>query len=229
MRVLAILACAILPLPGSAFAGTLDSFIDSSRLHLSSQKGVPETCLEVPRISTDIRIQNPELTREKPRGLTSHHSSTGVLQGLAHMAYGFEIGFTLERIRSDQGICVRIAEMNVRAGLKRPEIWLRPGLQKGTCQYDVTVDHELEHVLNYHDHLRRLEQSVQRELPILLRGKAYYRVESMAEAAVAEERLKAEAMKIVSGLHDRSYAAAEALDRAMDSPAEYRRLSNICR
>lgn len=214
---------------GHVSAGTLESFIDGSRLHLSSTAGLPATCLKAPAVSTDIQIRDPELTGRKPRGMFSHPENIGVLQGLAHMSYGFEIGFVLERIRSDQGVCVRISSMEIKAGHETPQIWLRPGLRKNSCEYDVTIEHELQHVQNFHDHLKRFEQSVQRELGSLMRGNGYYKVNSMVEAAVAEERLKSEAMQIVSRLHDRSYQIAESQDGTMDSPAEYRRLSNICR
>lgn len=213
---------------GQASAGTIESFIDGSRLHLSSTAGLPETCLKAPSISTDIQIRDPELTTRKPRGMFNHPEN-GALQGLAHMAYGFEVGFVLERIRSDQGVCVRISSMEIKAGHETPQIWLRPGLRKNSCEYDVTIEHELQHVQNYHDHLKRFERSVQRELASLMRGNGYYKVNSMVEAAVAEERLKSEAMEIVGRLHDRSYQTAESQDSFMDSPAEYRRLSNICR
>jgi len=122
-------------------------------------------------------IIDPVLTREKPRDLQGLKSNTGVLQGLAHMAYGFEVGFGLERIRSDQGTCVRIASMNVKSGHITPKIWLRPEIQKGTCPYNVTIEHELEHVENYHDHLVRFEGMIDRELAIMMRANAYYRVE----------------------------------------------------
>jgi hypothetical protein len=214
---------------GPAHAGTLESFIDSSRLRISSTEGLPEECLSAPLITTSIQIQNPELTPNKPRDLRGFHSKTGVLQGLAHMAYGFEVSFGLERISSSQGFCVRIASMDVKAGHVKPQIWVRPELQKGTCAYDTTIEHELEHVQNFHDHLRRFDVAVRRELHIAMRANAYYRVESMADAAVAEERLKAEAMEAVSAIHDRSYQIANDLDQRMDSPSEYRRLSNICR
>jgi hypothetical protein len=232
-RTISGLAASVLSLAsvgaGTAGAGTLDSFFDSSRLYLSTSQAAAETCLRAPEIATDIRILNPELTRDKPRDLNGLRTTTGILQGLAHLSYGFEIGFTLERIRSDDGYCIRVSEAKINAGHIPPKIWLKPGISKGSCKYDVTVEHELDHVRNYHEHLQRFDEAVRKELPLMLKGKAYYRISSMSESAVAEERLKAEVMEMVSNLHDRSYDIAEAIDFQMDSPSEYRRLWSLCR
>jgi hypothetical protein len=214
---------------GTANAGTIDSFVDQSRLYMSTSRAAAQVCLEAPKITSDVRIHNPELTREKPKDLEGYTSSTGVLQGLAHMAYGFEVEFTLEKIRTSEGFCIHISDMKINSGHKTPQVWLRPGLKKGSCSYDATVEHELQHVSNYHDHLRSFDQAVQRELPLMMRGSSYYKIETILEGVQAEERLKNEAVELVRKLHDRSYRKAEKIDISMDSPSEYRRLSNLCR
>lgn len=212
-----------------ASASTIESFIDGTRLRLSSRTGAPATCLLIPEISTETKISNPQLTRTRPSDLSGLTSSTGVLQGLAHIAYGFEVQFNFERIRSEQGICVHIQSMHIKSGGTPPVIWVRPGLNKGSCEYETTIDHEMDHVRNYHEHLKRFEAIVESELSILMRGKAYYKVNSMPEAAIAEERLKSEVMKTIGDLHQRSYDIAEQKDHEMDSPSEYNRLSRLCR
>ncbi len=225
---LAIVAMANIA-PQTAPAGVLDSFIDQSKLYLTASQDAAEACLQPPGISTDIRKQNPELTANKPKDLGGLRTSEGVLQGLAHMSYGFEISFTLERISTDEGYCVRISEMVVLSGLIKPKIWIKPDLQKGSCTYDTTIDHEMQHVKNYHDHLVRFEAAVKSELPIILKGNAYYQIGSIAEAKRAEKMLESEVVAAVKVLHDHSYDKAAAQDLMMDSPSEYLRLSQHCK
>lgn len=227
IRILAVATALLAPIQASA--GALDSFVDRSRLYMLSSQDAAETCLAAPSVTTDIRLQNPELTRTKPRDLSGLRSSQGVLQGLAHMAYGYEIQYTLERIRSDDGYCIRVSEMEISAGRRVPQIWLKPGLSKGTCAYDVTVEHEMDHVRNYHEHLESFRDALERELPVMLEGRAYYRITSADDLGRAEERLKSETMDMVDRLHERSYEIARQKDFRMDSPAEYRRLAGLCR
>ena len=216
-------------LSGPVLANALGSFLGISNFQLASGNTVPKDCLLLPRITSDIRVLNPELTRQKPYGLSNHHSSTGQLQGLADMKYGFDILFVFEGIQSHRGACVRIVSMDIKAGHDSPQIWLRPNLEKGSCEYNSVVEHELQHVRNYHDHLRRFKSSIGREFPILMRGKSYVGIDTMAGSSAAQEILKADGSRFVQQLHDRSAARAEALDRAMDTPEEYRRMSQRCR
>ena len=206
-------------------AGIFDNFNTTFKLRLIGD--ISADCRIAPQLSFDIKILNPELTRVKPRGLKSYHSSIGALQGLAYMSYGFEIAFQFEHIRFGTQNCVRINSMDIRAGHKVPEVWIKPELGKNSCEFKNVVEHELQHVRNYHDHLRRFETSLRRELPLLLRGKSYINVRGSEEAST--EYLKTKAFGLINRLHDRSQAISLALDRSIDTPEEYRRLSNLCR
>jgi hypothetical protein len=62
----------------------------------------------------------------------------------------------------------------------------------------------------------------------MMRGKSYYKIDNTLEAATAEELLKSQAVALVRKLHERSYNEAARIDLGMDSPSEYRRLSNMC-
>lgn len=213
---------------GQVSAGVLDSFIDKSALYITANKEPAQTCLNAPQIKTNIAILRPEITKQKPHNPKGHHTTTGELQGLAHMFYGFEISFTLERISSSEGYCVRIAEMTVISGQQTPKIWILPRLAEGSCMYNTTFEHEMQHVQNYHDHLARFEKSVREELPIILKGQAYYQISSIGESKRAEKLLEDEALAAVAALHDRSYDKSAMKDEIMDSPSEYRRLSQVC-
>lgn len=228
MRRLKILMTCLLGLtPAAPQAGVLDSFVDQSQLFLATSHGAPETCLEAPLIDTNIQILDPVIVRDKPDTSTLR-SSHGELQGLANMTYGFNVDFTFEQVRSDQGYCVRVADMTVNAGSVAPEIWLKRTLTEGTCRYGVTMTHERQHVTNYQNHLRRFDQALQQELPLMMKGRAYYKVTSSEDMGTARARLQTEAMALIQKLHDRSYRVSQEQDFAMDSPAEYRRLSRLC-
>ncbi|HDZ53368.1 hypothetical protein LCGC14_0043060 [marine sediment metagenome] len=213
---------------GQASAGVLDSFIDQSALYMTANKQPVQTCLKSPHIKTDISLLSPQITKQKPQNPNGHHPATGELQGLAHMLYGFELSFSLERISSSEGYCVRIAQITVHSGQQTPEIWILPRLSEGSCMYNTTYEHEMQHVQNYHDHLARFEKAILEELPIILKGQAYYQISSIGESKRAEKMLQDEALAAVAKLHDRSYEKSSLKDQIMDSPSEYRRLSQVC-
>ena len=216
-------------LSSSVHATVLESFIDGNRLQGILVEEVSQACRVEPRITVDIRILNPRQIRQKPRGYDSSHTNSHGLQGLAYMEAGFEVSFVFEHISSGQNpVCVRIRSMEIRAGHEAPLVWLRPELVTGSCEYKVTLEHELEHVNYFQDHLRRFRTSILHELPVLVRYRGYSPVNE-AGTGMAEKRLEANTMKIINVLYNRSMAISDRLDEALDSPEEYRRLSNLCR
>ena len=216
-------------LSGPVHANILDSFFDNVRLQENSTERILRSCQVEPGIVVDIRIPGPEQVRDKPRGYESFHTDSHGQQGVAYIKGGFDVSFVYEHIRLGQNPgCVRIKSMEIKAGYEAPQIWLHPEIKKGSCEYGVVVEHELQHVKHFQDHLRQFRTSVLHELPILIRRRGYSSVDG-AGAGAARKRLETEAMRIIDSLHDRSWTIAENLDAALDTPAEYWRLSNLCR
>lgn len=215
-------------LPSVTQAGGLDSLFDKMQLALSTSVAPAAECMDLPFIDTDILIQDASMTTIKPSGNAYTPRFAGTLQGMAHVTYGFEVDFTLDRFRFEGGFCVRLSRIVVKTGHVAPEIWIRPGLVTGTCRYDTTLEHEKEHVGNYHEHLRAFEAQVTRVLPRALAGASYYTIISMDESRRAEEQLKDEVVELLTAMHEVSYRVAEGKDMLMDLPSEYSRLSNAC-
>ena len=188
---------------------------------------LPAGCHAPPVITAKIDVKEVMLVEDKPEGHQHLQHGDKTLQGLAQMTYGFEMAFRFERIRSSEAECTRIAEIEVSAGWDAPAVWLRPELQPGSCAYRVALDHEMQHIQNYRDHLERFGRAAKSELPVLLRGETVARVEGDVVAEEAE--MKAKAMQAAHRLHDQSFAIAEAADHAMDTPEEYRRVAALCR
>ena len=216
-------------LSGYVYANALESFFNRTGLQENSAEQILNACRIEPRVMVDIVIPGPRKVRDKPHGYEGFHTDSHGQQGLAFISGGFDVSFALEHIRAGQNPgCVRIRSLKVTAGYEPPQIWLDPKIRKGSCEYGVVLNHELQHVQHFQDHLKKFRTSVLHELPVLVRRQGYSIVD-MGGVEAAEDRLKVSTMNIINSLHDRSWAVSEKLDAALDSPAEYWRLSNLCR
>nr|WP_269106481.1 hypothetical protein [Massilia sp. TS11] len=93
----------------------------------------------------------------------------------------------------------------------------------GSCAYKEILAHEMRHLNTYFDYLPKVEAVVRAALSRRFEGKPLYAPAGQAKALLAHEidtgwipYIKAELAKV------------ETLQAAIDSPAEYERLSKVC-
>jgi hypothetical protein len=103
------------------------------------------------------------------------------------------------------------------------KIYIGSEFPKGTCGYDVILEHEMRHLKTYMDHLPRVENTVRAALAKRFGGKPFYAPSGTAQSALSHEIntgwlsfIKAEMAKV------------ETLQAAIDTPAEYARLGKLC-
>jgi hypothetical protein len=211
----------------------------SEAADLAGRLRVARSCVGAPSVSSDIDVRAARFTTRlttvalSGAALTQHGSlrarNGNYLRGMAHMKYGFGVSVQMQRITVGAHHCIRVANIVVSAGQVAPEIWLHPDLQRGSCDHQVTVNHEQEHVANYHAHLRSFEASLKSDLPRKLSDGLSATTSDPAAIPVIEKRLRSTLVRMISDIHDRSQAISRRKDEAMDTPANYRRLSMQCR
>jgi len=94
----------------------------------------------------------------------------------------------------------------------------------GTCAYQEILAHEMRHLKTYLDYLPKVERTVRKALSDRFDSKPLYARSGQASAALKRE--------IDSGwmpYMKRELAMVETQQAAIDSPAEYARLSRICK
>lgn len=192
--------------------------------------GFLRACLLPPAIVADIRITPPRETLTRPAVNFPGHSMVNMnaIKGTAVMVYGFDAVVDSEVISSGDRHCVRPVRIEIRSGHRAPEIWLHPMIRDDACRREVTMNHELEHVRHYHDHLTSFRANLQGGLAARLRDAGPVLLAPGESPRQGEIRLKETVRATIEAIHDRSAAIAHARDRAIDTPAEFLRLSSLC-
>jgi len=103
------------------------------------------------------------------------------------------------------------------------KIYVGTEFPTGSCGYKEILAHEMRHMQAYMDHLPKVEKTVAAALAKRFGGKPFYALSGTARTALSFEvdsgwlpYIKAEMAKV------------EAVQAAIDSPAEYARLSKAC-
>ncbi|MGZ3182865.1 MAG: hypothetical protein ACXU8N_10515 [Telluria sp.] len=94
----------------------------------------------------------------------------------------------------------------------------------GSCSYRAILDHELRHYTTYERHLRTVEENVRAALQQRFSGRPLYAPQGQVHAQLAHE-IDARWLPYIKS----ELGQVETLQAAIDSPAEYARLSKVCR
>jgi hypothetical protein len=103
-------------------------------------------------------------------------------------------------------------------------IYVGREFRPGTCAYQEILAHEMRHLKAYRDHLPKVERTVRSALAERFDSRPLYAREGPARAALQRE--------IDDGwmpYMKRELASVERQQQAIDTPAEYARLSRVCK
>ena len=232
---LLVLALACWPMSAAAqvdlFEDVLDRFMDARTSWSTAQERqdrnrLADLCSRPVLVSHDIRILDPVPLVEFPSASDPDGRLTGIdknhLNGLAVMTYGFRLD--VEYRRHDGGVwsCMHVESVHVVSGTKAPGVWLSQGLDP--CERRQTLIHEVRHVLNYHDHLNRFRDAIDRELALRLGDVSWtwLDLDDRNAGANARSRLEDRVVSLASDIHGRSERRASKLDELLDRPEAYR-------
>lgn len=138
----------------------------------------------------------------------------------------FEVQGGSAAVRRGAGFCAYLTSVDVDFGWRRVEVYVPSEFPKGTCEYNTVIDHENQHVAINRALLRefaprmraRIEAILARTPPVFVR-----RPEGSADAAVAGLHAQLSGMlKEFEALHAQRNAA-------IDSPANYKALTAMCK
>lgn len=114
-----------------------------------------------------------ELNRDELKFMLNPQHPGYRMQGLTKIDY--KSHFTMEFSIEESGPaswCATIDKIKVTFGMRKPaEVYLAKELNKGSCAYDVILEHELEHVAIGVNAVRKGRQNIEAMLPELINNK----------------------------------------------------------
>ena len=137
-----------------------------------SARQLAQVCGQAPIVQVVENIQQPVVTTRKPASYSKKIKAGWRIQGLAELKRSFKANFQWEMLNTAAGSCLRIKSVQVQTGVIPPQIWINPSIRRNSCEYKVTLGHELEHVKNHNAYIRQFSNDVRRNLASRLRNKS---------------------------------------------------------
>lgn len=115
-------------------------------------------------------------------------------------------------------------QINVELSYAPITVYVGREFRPGTCAYNHILQHELRHVRSYLDHMAVVERTVRSALEQRFRSQPLYAPRGQSNALLGRE-IDARWIPYIKS----ELGKVEARQAAIDSPAEYARLSRICK
>ena len=195
-------------------------------------KGAMASICEMRLRPTEVRVTTTPVTYKTDLGL-----STARLTGMAATGTGRLVhGLTRTNMRSlvtvgSNGItnpitgthCLRPI-VDVRLAFEPTTIFITSDQRKGSCEFDVTMKHELQHVAVYNTFLDTAGAEVAAYLKDHFRNRIYY----FASAEDAQQQMSDETSKRIGPFVEEAMNHVRDLQAPLDTPEEYLRLERSC-
>jgi len=114
--------------------------------------------------------------------------------------------------------------VDVKLAFEPMTVFITTGQPKGTCQFDVTMRHEMQHVMVYTTFL----DSAARDVEKYLRGHFENRIYYFESAEAAQKRMNEETSQRIGPFVEEEMNRVRDLQAPLDTPEEYLRLERSC-
>lgn len=129
-------------------------------------------------------------------------------------------------VKRGNGFCVYLTSVDVDFGYNRVEVYVPSEFPKGSCEYNVVLDHENQHVANNRAVLREFAPRMRARVEVILsQTKPIVASSVQGSADLALEGLNRQ----LSGMLKEFETMHATRNAAIDSPANYRALSALCK
>lgn len=148
----------------------------------------------------------------------------GQARGTTTAAYTQQIELSAEKLVRGPGFVCTQPRVSLALSVPGPRIDIARELAPGTCRYQSTLEHELQHVAAYEQHLERSRQALTRAILARFATGYYFAQDTQA----LEQQFETDVQSWLAPLISAQLARGQTAQRAIDSPAEYRRLTAAC-
>ena len=129
-------------------------------------------------------------------------------------------------MRRGNGYCVYLTSVDVDFGWNRVEVYVPSEFPEGSCEYKVILDHENQHVAINRTLLREFAPRLRAQVEKILAGtKPFYTRNRAGGADAVLENLNNQ----LSGMLKEFEALQASRNAGIDSPANYKALSAMCK
>jgi hypothetical protein len=195
-------------------------------------EGVMTSLCEMQLRPTEVRVATAPVAYD-----TNLTASTAQLTEMAAQTTGRMVhGLTRTNMRSlvtvgSNGITNPVTGMHclrpvvdVRLGFEPMTVYITSDQREGSCQFDVTMRHELQHVSVYRAFLDTAAAEVEKFLKNHFENRIYY----FASADEAQRRMSDETSQRIGPFVEESMNRVRELQAPLDTPDEYLRLERSC-
>lgn len=195
-------------------------------------EGVMTSLCEMQLRPTEVRVSTTPVAYD-----TNLTASTVQLTEMAAQTTGRMVhGLTRTNMRSlvtvgSNGITNPVTGMHclrpivdVRLGFEPMTVYITSDQREGSCQFDVTMRHELQHVAVYRSFLETTAGEVEKYLKNHFGNRIYY----FASSEEAQRRMSAETSERIGPFVEQSMQRVRELQAPLDTPDEYLRLERSC-
>lgn len=185
------------------------------------------------RTSVDLILPTPSIITDLPRAeIRVISGETGasplspglLLNGLT--VYHLETRHRIEVSQfPKQRNCFHPSRLTAAIDVKRLEVYIAKELIRGTCQYGVTMDHEMKHVAVLRDGATRLKQ----EIEAALLDAAAFQPITAPDINTALKRYSTALNTIIDDIRQSVSQEMLRRNRQLDTPAAYRADDARCR
>ncbi len=204
-------------------------------LALWAAPAVGATCPPKPKtvkVTVDSHFAQPRY--DHSRSLAEIGTLSGKPAAIGFITSGFTRGvystgysFSFESApRKGGGACVTLKEVKGRINYESLTVFVARDYKKGSCQYKVVLDHEMEHVAIFRKVFNKHVPRIRRKMEVVARSMRPFWVSRVERAGKEMEKRLNAALKPLVNAMEREKVKKNA---AIDTETNYRKITARCR
>lgn len=162
------------------------------------------------------------------RDLTSvHNTGRGITLGLAGGPISITVKGQFQSTSLKGNACVELKKLEVLFWAK-PQVHIASNFKKGSCEYREVLGHEQKHIRTLRRFVRDEAPKLKREVRKIVKStRTQYKVKEHAVSS-AQKKIEEQMFKRLESYQNRIMPILAMRQKAIDSPAEYKRVAARC-
>jgi hypothetical protein len=182
------------------------------------------------QVNVRTQVPPPKINHSLNRaqfGLMVGHLTDDIL-GMMTDAFKIEYAANYAVEPYGDAYCFWVKDIDVLLRYETPDVYIAREYRRGSCNYKVTLEHEMQHVKVARDYMGRFVTKMRSTLTSLLipKPKSAVVIESPAKAKREAEQLL---QRLIYSVYEQLQIEMGKAQAKVDSPREYKRLGRKCK